>query len=393
MVLFNLYDMRKNLLLISSILLVLPFLSLKEKEDIDQTVLWEQGMGEYNNYRIPALVVTNEGTLLAFCEGRESGDTGDINLLMKRSEDNGMTWSNEQVVWDDAKNTCGNPCPVVDEETGRIWLFMSWNNGKDKESDIINKTSLSSRLPYVCYSDDDGKTWSKPASLEETCRDPSWGWYATGPGIGIQVKKGSYKGRLVIPANHSYDDPQGNLAGGPYGYGAHVIYSDDHGKSWQISESIKPGCNESQVTELSDGTLLMNMRSYNNKQARAISYSTDGGQSWSDIEHDFQLVESLCQAAVLNFGEVDGQGVHLFLNPAVPHRRDHLTLKVSLDDCRSWSNSKLVYEGPAAYSCITRLPNGRVGLFFEAGEKRPYEKMIFVSFDWNEIFLTGTIVP
>ena len=95
----------------------------------------------------------------------------------------------------------------------------------------------------------------------------------------------------------------------------------------------------------------------------------------------------------MNFGEVDGQGVHLFLNPAVPHGRDHLTLKVSLDDCRSWSNSKLVYEGPAAYSCITRLPNGRVGLFFEAGEKRPYEKMIFVSFDWNEIFLTGTIVP
>ncbi len=384
--------MKKNLLLISSILLVLSFLSLKEKEDIDQTVLWERGTGDYNNYRIPALVVTNEGTLLAFCEGREAGDTGDINILLKRSEDNGMTWSDEQVVWDDADNTCGNPCPVVDEETGRIWLFTSWNNGKDKESAIINKTSLSPRLPYVCYSDDDGKTWSVPVSLEETCRDPSWGWYATGPGIGIQVKSGAYKGRLVIPANHSYDDPEGKLDGGPYGYGAHVIYSDDHGKSWQKSESIKLGCNESQVTELSDGTLLMNMRSYNNNQARAISFSADGGQSWSEIEHDFQLVESLCQAAVLNFGEAGGYRAHLFLNPAVPHGRDHLTLKVSLDDCRSWSNGKLVYEGPAAYSCITRLPDGRVGLFFEAGEKRPYEKMIFVSFDWDDIFLPGPVL-
>uniref|UniRef100_UPI0025D57B15 sialidase family protein n=1 Tax=Proteiniphilum sp. UBA5384 TaxID=1947279 RepID=UPI0025D57B15 len=173
-----------------SILTLMLLLSDNIKSKNYQNVLWEQGTGEYNNYRIPALVVTNEGTLLAFCEGREAGDTGDINLLMKRSEDNGMTWSDEQVVWDDADNTCGNPCPVVDEETGRIWLFTSWNNGKDKESDIINKTSLSPRLPYVCYSDDDGKTWSKPASLEETCRDPSWGWYATGPGIGIQVKKG-----------------------------------------------------------------------------------------------------------------------------------------------------------------------------------------------------------
>ncbi len=150
--------MRRNLLIIASILLVLSFLSLdKKKEKNHQYVLWEQGTGEYNNYRIPALVVTNEGTLLAFCEGREAGDTGDINLLLKRSEDNGTTWSNEQVAWDDADNTCGNPCPVVDERTGRIWLFTSWNNGKDKESDIISKTSISPRLPYVCYSDDDGK--------------------------------------------------------------------------------------------------------------------------------------------------------------------------------------------------------------------------------------------
>ncbi len=385
--------MNKNLLLTVIIFLILLFFSFKERsERCHQTVLWEQGVGKYNNYRIPALIVTNKGTLLAFCEGREAGDTGDINLLLKRSEDNGRTWSDEQVVWDDVDNTCGNPCPVVDEETGRIWLFACWNNGKDKENDIINKTSLYPRLPYVCYSDDDGKTWSEPENLEATCRNPSWGWYAIGPGIGIQVKHGTYKGRLVIPANHSYDDPTGNLAGGLYGYGAHVIYSDDHGSSWQISESIKPGCNESQVTELSNGNLLMNMRSYNDKQARAISYSKDGGQTWSEIKHDFQLVESSCQAAILNFGKTKGQQVHLFLNPAVPHGRNYMTLKVSLNDCQSWSNGKLIYEGPAAYSSIAKLPDGRIGLFFEAGAKRPYEKMVFVSFDWNKIFLPGSLL-
>lgn len=390
---FNLNNMRRILIFIASIFLVLSLLSFKvKKEKINQKVLWEKGTGEYNNYRIPALIVTDKGTLLAFCEAREAGDTGDIDLLLKRSEDNGKTWSNEQIVWNDEKNTCGNPCPVVDEETGRIWLFSSWNNGNDNEAEIVNKTSLSPRLPYVCYSDDDGKTWSTPISLEKTCRNPSWGWYATGPGIGIQVKNGKYKGRLVIPSNHSYDDPKGNVRKGPYEYGAHVIYSDDHGKSWQISESIKPGCNESQVTELSDGTLLMNMRSYNNKKARALSHSTDGGQTWSEIEHDYQLVESLCQASILNFGKVDKQKAHLFLNPAVPTGRDHLTIKVSFDDCKSWSNSKLVYEGPAAYSCMTKLPDGRVGLFIEIGDKSPYDRMVFVSFDWKEIFTLSPII-
>jgi len=87
-------------------------------------VLWQQGTGKYNNYRIPSVIVTKKGTLLAFCEGREAGDTGDIDILLKRSEDNGKTWSGEMVVWNDGRNTCGNPCPVIDEETGRIWLFL-----------------------------------------------------------------------------------------------------------------------------------------------------------------------------------------------------------------------------------------------------------------------------
>jgi len=378
---------------------ILPFLiilflsSCKEKtESIEKSVLWEQGTGKYNNYRIPSLIVTQKGTLLAFCEGREGGDSGNIDLLLKRSEDNGKTWSNEQLVWNDGSNTCGNPCPVVDETTGKIWLWMTWNNGSDHETEIIHQTASSPRLPYLCYSDDDGKTWSTPENMSESCRDTSWGWYATGPGFGIQIKNGPHKGRLVIPANHSYNDPEGNIRKGAYGYGAHVLYSDDHGKTWSHSESIKPGCNESQVTELSDGILEMNMRSYNDKYCRAISFSKDGGETWSKIENDYQLVESKCQASILNFGQLKEKQTYLFLNPAVPVGRNHLMLKASFDDCKDWSNSKLIYAGPAAYSCLAKLPNGKIGMFFEAGQKSAYEKLVFVAFEPNQLFQPETLL-
>jgi sialidase-1 len=354
-----------------------------EVESLQKVDLWTAGIGEYNNYRIPSVIVSPSGRVLAFCEGREGGDSGDINLLLKRSENNGITWSKEQIIWDDESNSCGNPCPVVDEETGRIWLFMTWNDGEDHESRIIQKTSQYARLPFLCYSDDDGITWSAPTDMSSTCRDTTWGWYATGPGFGIQVKTGKYKGRLIIPANHSYD---------PSSYGSHVLYSDDHGQRWEMSQSIKPGCNESQITELSDGSLLMNMRSYNGHDSRAISISKDGGITWSEISHDLQLVESKCQASILNFGDFRGQRMQLFTNPAVPDGRTHLTLKTSFDDCGSWSNSKLIYPGPAAYSCLTRLANGKIGIFFEAGKEHAYEKMVFVSFDADEIFKEGELI-
>ncbi len=385
--------MKRNLIIFTLAILGFFQYSCKEKTaTVQKSVLWEKGTGAYNNYRIPSLIVTQKGTLLAFCEGREGGDAGDIDILLKRSEDNGSTWSDEQIVWDDAQNTCGNPCPVVDGETGRIWLFLTWNNGEDNESEIIHKTSSKPRLPYFCYSDDDGLTWSDPTDISETCRDTSWGWYATGPGFGIQIKNGKHKGRLIIPANHSYDDPNGTIRNGPYGYGSHVLFSDDHGKSWKMGEPIKPGCNESQVTELSDGTLLMNMRSYNEQHARAISISKDGGETWTEIVHDYQLVESKCQASILNYGALNEKQMHLFLNPAVPSGRNHLTLKASFDNCKSWSNDKLIYAGPAAYSCLTKLPDGKIGMFFEAGAKSPYEKMVFVSFEPSELFSAGSLL-
>jgi sialidase-1 len=352
-----------------------------------QQVLWSRSDSSYNNFRIPALIVTAEGTLLAFAEGREGGDSGDIDILLKRSEDGGHTWSEQSLVWDDGANTCGNPCPVIDQNSGRILLFMTWNLGSDHEDMIIRKTSKDTRKPYLCYSDDDGLTWTEPVDMSMSCKEPDWGWYATGPGVGIHLKSDKYRNRLIIPANHSYDvQSKSEAVRGGFAYGSHVLYSDDGGMSWSMSASITPGCNESQVAELDKGELIMNMRSYNKKGCRAISVSQDGGASWSDISHDTQLVEPVCQASFIKYGDYQGNDLFLFSNPARTSDRSHMTIKASIDNCQTWSRGKLVHEGPAAYSCLTVLPDGNIGIFYEAGENDPYEKMVFESFKPEDLF-------
>jgi len=361
--------------------IILSSVFIANCQSVNTRTLWKAGDGRYKGYRIPAVVVTVKGTIIAFSEGRnDNGDSGDIDLVLKRSTNNGKSWGKEILVWNDTSNTCGNPCPVVDEETGRIWLLLTWNYGKDNENEIVNKKSEYSRTPFICFSDDDGISWSKPVDLSKTCKDPSWGWYATGPGFGIQLKSWKYKGRMVIPANHTYDDPDGNVRKGPFSYGAHVLISDDHGKSWRKSAPIHPGCNESAVTELSDGKLLMNMRSYNGKNCRAISYSRDGSETWSQVEYDYQLVEPICQASILNYGIYKGKQIHFFSNPAVTSGRTHMTIKYSENDCRDWAGSTLIDANPSAYSCLVKLPNGNVGIFYETGKIKSYESILFISF-------------
>src|SRR5437588_11409869 len=135
--------------------------------DPAQTPLFVAGEHGYHTYRIPSLIVSPKGTLLAFCEGRKNNktDTGDIDLLLKRSFDGGKTWQPTQIVWDDGKNTCGNPCPVIDATTGTVWLLLTHNLGSDTEAMILNGTSKGSRTVWVTKSTDDGATWSEPSEI------------------------------------------------------------------------------------------------------------------------------------------------------------------------------------------------------------------------------------
>jgi sialidase-1 len=209
------------------------------------------GADGYHTYRIPALIVSKQGTVLAFCEGRKNDmqDTGRIDLLLKRSTDGGRTWSKQQVVWSDGHNTCGNPCPVVDQATGGIWLLLTWNRGDDEEGHIIAMTSKDTRRPYVTNSADDGRTWSPAGEITAAVKPAEWGWYSTGPGNAIQLCRGPHRGRLVIPCCYSKAGAKGT-------YFSHTIYSDDHGQSWRLGgTSPEGGVDESAVVELCDGLM------------------------------------------------------------------------------------------------------------------------------------------
>lgn len=345
--------------------------------------LFVNGTHGYHTFRIPSLIVTSKGTVIAFAEGRKNdqSDTGDIDLVMRRSTDGGESWGPLMVIWDDADNVCGNPTAVVDEDTGFIWLLLTWNRGDDHERDIIRMQSSDTRRVFVTHSADEGMTWEMPVDITEDTKDPQWGWYATGPGMGVQLKDGPHRGRLVVPANHSYTSEDGQLAGGGFEYGAHCIFSDDQGKTWQQGGLIQPKMNESQLVEQRDGkgTLLINMRSYWGKNLRAQALSYDGGLSWTDAEEAVDLVEPVCQAAIIGYpasGPLSGQTL-LFSNPAST-KREQMEIKISKDSGRSWQSWVRLFDGPSAYSALAALPSGEVLCLYEKGDRSPYERISLV---------------
>lgn len=346
-----------------------------------ETDVFRSGEGNYHTYRIPSVIATTKGTLLAFCEGRvkDKSDSGNIDLLLRRSTDGGQTWSPPQVVWDDAGNTCGNPCPVVDRETGAIWLLLTWNDGKMPEKSMKPGFGEDSRLVFVSHSDDDGQTWSKPQNITRDVKREEWSWYATGPGNGIQLEKGECKGRLVIACDHKIPAEKDALS-----Y-SHVIYSDDHGKSWQLGGGPEHDkCNECEVVELADGKLLLNMRSHDRSvRMRQVSHSDDGGATWSKAMPDETLIEPICQASMRRYRwpTRDEAGVLLFSNPADNRIRQRLTIRASTDDGKSWRASKLLCEGSSAYSCLCVLPDGSIGCLYERDN---YGRIVFARFpfDW-----------
>ena len=314
--------------------------------------LFDSGNAGYPRYRIPALITTQKGTLLAFCEGRKGGGglKGDIDIVLKRSSDSGKTWSTLEVALEGKGHTLGNPCPVVDGKDGTIWLAFTRSHGQDTEEQIVAGTSKEATRVLVTFSKDDGKTWAPPRDLSDSCRKADWTWYGTGPGVGIQLKNG----RLLVPCYHAEASTKI--------YRSHTIYTDDHGKTWQLGASVGEHCTECAALERANGDVVLVARTIQGKQEKTVALSNEGGKTWNDVKTDANLYDPSCQASLLR---LDGKKSRwLLCHPAGPGRRD-LTLRWSDDEGKTWPGAILLRKGDSQYSSLARLPDGSIGCLYD----------------------------
>ncbi len=346
-----------------------------------EMTLCTSGEEGYCAYRIPALLTTRQGTVLAFYEGRQNSfrDAGVIHVMLRRSVDGGRTWTSQQVVAAEAGMTCGNPCPVEDRRSGRIVLTFCKNLADGPEGAILKGEAP--RTVWATVSEDDGVTWSAPEEITTTVKLPNWTWYATGPGHGIQLTGG----RLIVPCDHVvhvHEDPARDPRH------SHVIYSDDGGRSWRLGGIVSEGSNECEVVETEDGAVYLNARNPREPGRRAFAWSREGGLTFEPRQVDVSLLEPPlwggCQASlvrVLHSGP-GRDSMILFANPVSREEvRQNMTLRFSTDECRTWSPGRTLWAGPAAYSDLAIAPDGSILCLYERGDKHPYETLTLARLD------------
>lgn len=357
-------------------------------EKIDLFTAGEEG---YELYRIPGLVVTTKGTVLAYCEARRTtrGDWGEIDVMLRRSEDGGRTWAPREVLvhieGDEpvnpvaaaqnldrpGENTVNNPVAIVDQVTGAVHFLYC----------------LEYMRCFYMRSDDDGRTWTKAVEITPTFDQfkPEYDWkvLATGPCHGVQLQRGPHAGRLVVPVWLS-------LGTGGHAHRPSVtstIYSDDHGQTWQRGEIAVPDTpetvfpNETVVVELADGSVMLNSRTESMPNRRVVVVSPDGATHWSAPRFDEALYEPICMAGIIRLSlAADGRKNRiLFSNPHNLERLDgkaqpgksrdrrNLSIKLSYDEGRTWPVNKSLEPGYSAYSDLAVLPDGTALCLYERG--------------------------
>ncbi|WP_320779247.1 exo-alpha-sialidase [Streptomyces sp. CRN 30] len=341
-------------------------------------------------YRIPALARSVQGTLLAAYDARPTlGDLpSNIGVVLRRSTDGGATWSTQQVVRRDAAPAGnGDPSLLVDRETGRIFVFyassvnqgyLGSGTGNDGSDPGILQADYS-------YSDDDGVTWTHER-ITADIKDPAWGGLFAASGEGIQIRKGTYKGRLI--QQYAVRKNGANYAAS--------AYSDDHGATWHMGGLVGPGADENKTVELSDGRIMLNSRS--SAGYRKVAYSSDGGVTYTALQNDTELPDPANNGSIARFAP-DVAASHarsswlMFSNTATKSGRSNLTVRLSCDNGQNWPIRRTAEAGSAAYSTLTPLGDGTgsnpsVGMLWERGG---VQAIVYSSFDLK--WLGGVCAP
>ncbi len=315
-------------------------------------------------FRIPSIITAPNGDLIVAIDERvpSCGDlkwSNDINIVLRRSSDNGESWTKIETVVDyPLGKSASDPSMIVDMDRGEIFLFFNF-------MDLVNEKNIY-YLKFI-KSIDNGKSWSSPIDITSQITKPEWhnDFKFITSGRGIQTRSGKLLHTLVNLEN-----------------GLHLFGSDDHGENWYLIDTpIKPG-NESKIVELADGTWMINSR-LNGKGIRFVHTSADQGATWLS-KPDSILIDPGCNASIIRYTSInDGADKNrlLFSNAKMEDKRINMTLRISYDEGKNWTEGKTIYKEGSAYSSMSILANGDIGLFFE---KDDYKENVFVriSLEW-----------
>jgi sialidase-1 len=353
--------------------------SPKEKHRIG-VALRKAGEDGVHTYRIPALATSTKGTLLCVYDIRRRAGRDlqeDIDVGLSRSFDGGQTWDAPQTIMDMGEygglprelNGCSDPGIIVDRQTGEIFCFAVWMNGKpgkhqwnDDGSEPGFEIGKAAQLMLV-RSKDDGKTWSAPVNLTRKLKQPDWWLLAPAPQQGISLADGT----LVVPV-------QGRTGREPEATFATIMISRDHGETWSVRNFGYRGGNECQAAELGDGAIMLNIRN-DVERFRAVVVTKDLGETWTAHETSRKtLIEPNCNGSLLALDTVvsgNQQRFLLFANPHSQKARTHHSIQVSFDDGKTWpeTHRRLLDEGRGAgYPSLTRVDEKHVGIGYEGSQ-------------------------
>jgi sialidase-1 len=329
-----------------------------------KTDLFAAGEDGYATYRIPGIVVTGRGTILAYCAARKDGigDWADIDIALRRSTDGGRSWQPRRILVDAGKDTADNATAIVDRKTGAVHFLYQVNYAKC----------------FYMRSDDDGQTFSPAVEItsvfEQFRPEYDWNVIAPGPGHGIQLDNG----RLLVPVWLSTGGHKHRPSC------VSVIFSDDHGATWHRGEVVVrhsetvPNPSETLALQLSDGRVMLNIRNESRRYRRLVAFSADGATRWTEPVFDESLFEPVCMASLIRVEPKPGETVSriLFANPDSRNNpkefgwcraRENLSIKASEDEGRTWQVSRVLEPGISGYSDLAAAPDGTVYCFYERG--------------------------